>query len=79
MAVFRYCEGANVSESFNHKTLQIGDIVMLNGKYLERTFIGVITEVDRKTYKVRWFSDDRETTYSFGIKTFLTLVRDIKE
>ena len=52
---------------------------MLNGKYLERTFIGVITEVDRKTYKVRWFSDDRETTYSFGIKTFLTLVRDIKE
>lgn len=69
----------NEGEGFNHKTLQIGDIVTLKGKHLEGTFIGVITQVDTKTYKVRWFSDDRETTYSFGTRTFLTLVRDIKE
>lgn len=84
MAVFRYCEGANVSEnddSFNHKTLQIGDIVTLaTPKKLSSntTFTGLIVNMTSQTFTVRWMLDDTESVYPFGTRTFLRIVRDIK-
>ena len=68
-------------DSFNHKTLQLGDIVTLaTPKKLSSstTFTGLIVNMTSQTFTVRWMLDDTESVYPFGTRTFLRIVRDIK-
>jgi hypothetical protein len=69
-------------DSFNHKTLQIGDIVTLatpiNKLPISTTYTGLIVNITSQTFTVRWMRDDTESVYPFGTRTFLRIVRDIK-
>ena len=67
---------------FNHKTLQIGDIVTLaTPKKLSgsTTYTGLIVKITSQSFTIRWLPDDTESVYLFGSRTFLRIVRDIKD